>query len=220
MENQLTLALDLMHSGMTVSLGGGHHMQLLAEAIKKDNLSDIRICSPSERSLSYCRKLGLDVIESPEALDIAFDGCDSLDQNLNLLKSNGGIHTLEKVNAQAAGAYVILTDESKIGQQLDPSVPLAVEVIDEAIPQFLRLAKELGLQPCRRISTSYMGYIRTRNGNQLVDCYTDNWAQIDYIDRTVSLVNGVVGTSYFKGLASTVLAETENGSVRTLRKDE
>ena len=32
--------------------------------------------------------------------DLAFDGCDSIDQNFNALKSGGGIHLFEKIAAE------------------------------------------------------------------------------------------------------------------------
>jgi len=40
-------------------------------------------------------------------LDIYFDGCDQFDEELNALKSGGGIHTTEKILATMANEFIL-----------------------------------------------------------------------------------------------------------------
>lgn len=95
------LALSKIKNGMTVSLGGGHNVFNLTQAIRHAQL-DIRLCSPSELTRLNCQAIGLQVdsLETIDHIDLAFDGCDSVDYHFNALKSGGGIHLYEKIAAQ------------------------------------------------------------------------------------------------------------------------
>lgn len=218
---QLDRALKMINSGMTVSLGGGQHVQMLADVLKNDAALNVEICSPSDLTRQYCRKLGLKVIPGlPEHIDIAFDGCDSVDKNLRLLKSNGGIHTLEKAYANVADTYVILTQSTKVHDQLDTSIPLCIEIVAACVPQILSEARKCMLKASVRTADKYMGFVRTGSGNQLIDCYAESWAEINTVAKTLKQLNGVVSTSYFPDQASVVLAENEDGSVTTIKKGE
>lgn len=65
-------------------------------------------------------------------MDIAFDGCDEVDENLHALKSCGGIHTKEKIVSAMAKEYVLLTDETKYFDSLPFGYPLTIEVVRSA----------------------------------------------------------------------------------------
>ncbi len=65
-------------------------------------------------------------------MNIAFDGCDEVDQILNAYKSGGGIHTLEKIIAKMAQEYVLLVDETKVVEKFDCKVPVVFEIMPEA----------------------------------------------------------------------------------------
>lgn len=81
------LALSKIKPKMTISLGGGSNVFKLAQAIAQHNL-DITLYSPSELTRFRCQELGLELLPSTAAtkIDIAFDGCDSIDKNFNVLK--------------------------------------------------------------------------------------------------------------------------------------
>lgn len=53
--------------------------------------------TPSDHTAQVCKKLGLEIVDTKEVkeIEIAFDGCDQVDSDLNAYKSGGGIHTLE-----------------------------------------------------------------------------------------------------------------------------
>lgn len=89
-----SLAFSKIKPHMTVSLGGGPNVFNLAQEIAHHNEIDLTLCSPSELTRLNCQKLGLKVVNLNQIshIDLAFDGCDSVDYNFNALKSNGGIH--------------------------------------------------------------------------------------------------------------------------------
>ncbi|KRL11044.1 ribose-5-phosphate isomerase A [Schleiferilactobacillus perolens] len=213
-------ALQYIQPHMTVSLGGGRHMQSLADAIAAAVITDLRITSPSELTRAYCRERHLPTIAQPNHIDVAFDGCDSADADLNLLKSNGGIHTQEKVYAQLAQSYIILAPSTRVQHQLDPQVPLCLEVVPACAALVGQFAAGLGLKVQQRVAANYAGYVYTSQGNVLLDCHAADWTNIAQIADQLSRFNGVVSTSYFANLTSCILAEAADGTVTVIKKGD
>ena len=127
-------ALKLIADNMTVGLGGGSTIGYLIEYIKETNLH-VKAVTPSYNTAVLCKAAGISVVPTYLAshLDIAFDGCDEVDLNLNALKSGGAIHTKEKIIASMAAKYVLLVDETKVTERLSFKYPVAIEVIPEAV---------------------------------------------------------------------------------------
>lgn len=218
MEKLIETALTMIKPGMTVSFGGGRTVGRLIRAL---DVSKIRVASPSEQTRKLCQKLGIPVmpLEQVTKFDVAFDGCDSLDQNLNVLKSNGGIHTLERLYANLAERYIIMAPQERFTAQLNPQVQLTLEVLEEAIPQVLSMVKQLGGVAEVRQSQDMAGMVRTPNGNGLIDCHFDNWSEIDSINNVLSALAGVLGTSYFKDIVTDALLATDE-NVKHIRKED
>jgi len=107
-------ALKYIKDGMCIGLGGGSTIGYLAEYLAKEERK-ITVVTPSDDTAELCKNLGLMVLslEMTAHINIAFDGCDELDKELNALKANGAIHTKEKIIASMAEKYVLLIDESK-----------------------------------------------------------------------------------------------------------
>ena len=125
-------ALKYIKDGMCIGLGGGSTIGYLAEYLAKEERK-ITVVTPSDDTAELCKNLGLMVLslEMTAHINIAFDGCDELDKELNALKANGAIHTKEKIIASMAEKYVLLIDESKFYDTL----PLKDSVTLEVIPQ-------------------------------------------------------------------------------------
>lgn len=206
MEKNLEKAISLIKPKMTISFGGGNTVNRLIKEVARQKL-DIKICTPSEVTKQTCHDLGLEVLDldQVERIDFEFDGCDSLDEDLNVLKSNGGIHTFEKIYAQSADNYVILAPKERLRPQLNPDVFLCLEVVEAAMPQVCTSVTKLGGKAVIRQSSDIAGMVRTKLGNGLIDCTFDNWDQIDEINQHLSSFNGVVSTSYFHNLVTAAL---------------
>lgn len=218
MEKLIASALEMIKPGMTVSFGGGRTVGRLIRAL---DVPDLKIASPSEMTRSLCRELNITTVslEQVDKFDLAFDGCDSLDENLNALKSNGGIHTFEKLYAQQADRYIIMAPEERFTKVLNPAVQLTLEVLDLAIPQVLHMVDSLGGTTQVRQASEMAGMVRTPNGNGLVDIHFKDWSKIDAIDETLSKMTGVLGTSYFKNLVTDALLATDS-DVKHLKKED
>ncbi|KRM96010.1 ribose 5-phosphate isomerase [Liquorilactobacillus aquaticus DSM 21051] len=217
----IDVALQMIKPNMTVSLGGGSNVNKLAKAIAENIQFPIKICTPSEITKASCQKLGFKIWEFDqlEHLDLAFDGCDSIDYGLHALKSNGGIHVYEKLFAQAAAKYIILTPYSRIKPELDSKIPLTLEVLDSAVSSVDHFVHMLGGTSQIREAAGYAGAVRTRDGNPLVDCYFGGWGNIKEIDLMLSRFNGVVGTSYFDKIVTNVLTINGNNKVENLERE-
>lgn len=99
-------ALDLVPDHGIIGLGGGETISYLAEDIKEAE-KDVKVVTPSDHTAQVCKKLGLEIVDTKEVkeIEIAFDGCDQVDSDLDAYKSGGGIHTLEKIIAKMAKEY-------------------------------------------------------------------------------------------------------------------
>lgn len=217
MEKLIEEARDLIEPNMNVSFGGGRTVGRLIRSITDKS---IKVSSPSEMTRDLCRELDIPVVplEQVDHFDLAFDGCDSLDDNLNVLKSNGGIHTFEKLYANLAKRYIILAPKSRSTKTLNVEIPLCLEVMELAIPQVKVEVEKLGGKVEVRQSSEMDGMVRTVNGNALVDCHFNNWDRIDEIDTKLAQMTGVVGTSYFKNLVTDALLSTDSDVIHLQRK--
>lgn len=218
MEKLIETAVSMIKPGMSVSFGGGRTVGRLIKALED---TSITISSPSEMTRNLCQELNIPVVSLDQVskFDLAFDGCDSLDENLDALKSNGGIHTFEKLYASIADRYIILAPIEKYSQSLNPKVQLTLEVLDLAIPQVIKRVEELGGSAAVRQSSDIAGMVRTPNGNGLVDCYFNDWSEIDVVDDDLAKMNGVLGTSYFKNLVTDALLATNDG-IQHIKKED
>jgi Ribose 5-phosphate isomerase len=218
MEPLIAAALKMIKPQMTVSFGGGRTVGRLIRAIKEPT---IKIASPSEQTRQLCLELGIPIVSLPQVkkFDLAFDGCDSLDENLNALKSNGGIHTFEKLYAQLADRYVIMAPIERFKEELNPDVQLTLEVLDLAIPQVITKVEKLGGSAKIRQASEMAGMVRTPNGNGLVDIHFENWTNISEINRQLAQMTGVMGTSYFENIVTDALLATDK-DVKHIKKED
>ena len=131
------VASTLVVENTLVGLGDGSTVRLLADfLIDRMNAGlEIRLYTSSQLTLEFLQRRDVFVndISHTGVLDIYFDGCDQIDGRLNALKSGSGIHTMEKLLASMAKKFVIIGDDSKFVQKLDPTFPLVLEVLPLAI---------------------------------------------------------------------------------------
>ncbi len=176
------LALSKIKNGMTVSLGGDHNVFNLTQAIRHAQL-DIRLCSPSELTRLNCQAIGLQVdsLETIDHIDLAFDGCDSVDYHFNALKSGGGRHLYEKIAAQMSDEYVLLLPAERIQKELSNKVPLCIEIAPPIVKQVIKTGESMDLKMEIRQGTKVAALARSTQGNLLVDAFSSTWNDIDKI---------------------------------------
>lgn len=214
MEKIIEAALKMIQPQMIVDFGGGSNVGKLLTAVSEKKM-DITVCTPSEETAKKCRKLGIKVtpLDAISQIDIGFDGCDSITYDLTALKSKGGIHTMEKLYAQLAQRYVILAPKERMHDNLNPEIPLTLEVIQPATSQVIKKVIEIGGKASLRADFT------TVNNAKLVDCYFDDFSQIQHNNQILAQQNGVIGTSYFEDLITDALITDTKEVTHYQRRD-
>ncbi len=143
-------AAQYVQDGMRVGLGTGStvHYTILALGERQPSITCV---ATSERTRELATKLGLPV-RDPDAvgtLDIAIDGADEVDPQLNLIKGGGGAHTREKIIVQMAARFVVVVDESKLVPALG-AFGLPLEVLPFAAGIVADRARALGAREIQR----------------------------------------------------------------------
>jgi ribose 5-phosphate isomerase A len=165
--------------GMTVGLGTGSTVHWTIVELG-ERAPDIVCTATSVRTHDLAVSLGLKVVTPDELgrLDIAIDGADEVDGDLNLTKGGGGAHTREKIVAAMADRFIVVVDESKLVDRLGPfGTPL--ELLDFAPAVTASAVRALG-------ATEVAGRDgRSDNGNLLAD------ARFGPIDDPVALATAL-----------------------------
>ncbi len=216
------LALQKIKPKMIVSLGGGSNVQALAEALATSKLKEqIALVSPSELTRIAGQTLGLQIrpLSPREKINLAFDGCDSVDYHLNALKSKGGIHVFEKAYAERSQQYILLTPYQRIKKILDSQVFLSVEVASPCLNNVYQDIVSLGLKPKIRLGEKVAAYARSPLGNYLIDVYSSSWQNIAKLNQQIEKLNGVVATSYFKNLVTSIITEKDGHALEIKKGD-
>ncbi|MEZ4414483.1 MAG: ribose-5-phosphate isomerase RpiA [Gemmatimonadota bacterium] len=203
-------ALLRVDSGMRLGLGTGSTADLflraLGGALRDGRLSDIAGVPTSERTERVCHEEGIPLVtlESNPVLDLAVDGADEVDSDLQLIKGLGGALLREKMIVQAARAFLVMVDETKRVSRLGERCPLPVEVVPFMHGAHDRFLRGLGAEPRLRLGSDGTAY-RTDNGNVILDChFTSGISDPAALDRALQARAGVVETGLFVGLATEV----------------
>lgn len=214
------LALTKIKPGMTISLGGGSNVFNLAKAIAINYL-DIVLCSPSEITRLKGRDLGLNIqtFDNINHIDLAFDGCDSVDYRFNALKSMGGIHLFEKIAAQMADEFVLLLPYERIKKELDAKIPLCLEVAPPCAKQIQAYLKSLQLNSQIRQDSTVAAYSRSPLGNYLLDVHNENWHDIAKLNAKICRQNGGISSSLFEGLVTSLITKKDSKIIEFKKGD-
>jgi ribose 5-phosphate isomerase A len=217
-------AASLVEDGMCIGLGTGsttaYALQALARRIREEGLS--LVGTPTSTSAErMARACGIEMVtlDAVDRIDLALDGADEVDPDLNLIKGRGAAHTREKVVAAMADRFVVLADASKLVDRLGSRAPVPVEVLPMAVhPVELALAR-LGGEPVLRIGARKDGPLVTDQGFWILDV---TFARIDdagEMDRAIKGLPGVLDHGIFVGLATDVFVGQNDGDVRVLALD-
>ena len=208
-------AVAQIEDNMVLGIGTGSTIELLipklAERIHKEQLN-ITGVSTSNKSAFIAKKLDINVVDINDVghVDLAIDGADEVDVNINLIKGGGGALFREKVIDEMAHRFVVLADESKLVNYLGESFKLPVEV-DKF--NWFHIAKKIeaydDIITERRMSDD-VPFI-TDNGNYILDCQLNK--QIDPYQFHEYLIHltGVLETGYFLNITDQVIVGTQDG---------
>lgn len=107
-----------------------------------------------------------------ESLDVAFDGADEVDEELNLIKGGGACLFQEKLVATSAKKFVCVADHRKLSKRLLtqwPSIP--IEIAPLSAPTIKRILITLGCPDpkIRQGGSAKAGPVVTDNGMWIID---------------------------------------------------
>ena len=206
-------ALDLVADGMAIGLGTGDTARRFIAALgvrARERSLRLTCVATSEATAAQARAAGLTLRPLPEVdrLDVAFDGADEVDPQLDLVKGGGGAQTRERIVAASAASFVVLVDGGKLVPVLGVGFPVAVEVVPEAVRLVARRLEALGATPSRR-SAAGAGAgeapFVTDLGHWILDARFPRIDDPAALSAALDAVPGVVGHGLFAGLASLVL---------------
>ncbi len=213
-------AAKLVRDGDIVGLGTGstthYFIEKLGERVQKEEIEIMGIPT-SYQSFFLAKESQIPVTTLNEHdIDIAVDGADEVDPDLNLIKGGGAAHTMEKIVDGSAARFVVIVDSSKIVNQLG-GMPVPVEVIPEAMRVVQRNIEIIGGEPALRMAERKDGPVVTDNGNFVLDVAFEEIGNPWDLEVELNSIPGVVENGLFTGLADEVLIGAD-GKVKTLKR--
>jgi len=209
-------ALTYVRDGMVLGLGtgstSGYFIDLLGERLRAGELRDICGIPTSEGTVARARAAGVPLASLADhaRLDLAVDGADEVDPDLNLIKGLGRALLREKIVEIHADRFVVVVDESKVVPRLGQG-PLPVEIAPFGLEAHLRWLETLG---CRAElwHEADDSRIVTDNGNYLVRCwFPEGIADAYTLAHSLAERPGIVEHGLFLDMASEVVAAGSDG---------
>jgi len=215
-------ALAYVGDGMVLCLGTGstaaYFVDLLGERLRRGALRNIVGVPTSAGTAERARALGIPLTTLAEhpKLDLAVDGADEIDPDLNLIKGLGRALLREKIVEMHTERFVVVADESKLVPRLGQG-PLPVEIVPFGAEAHVRWLNTLG---CRAElwHEDDGSLIVTDNGNYLVRCWFPGGIKDVYsLARTLADRPGVVEHGLFLDMADVAIIAGVEG-IRVLER--
>jgi len=211
-------AVKHVKDGFVVGLGSGSTAAFaiheLGKMVKQKDLHIMGVPSSSQaKILAVNSGIPLTTLDEHPVLDLAIDGADEVDKNLDMIKGGGGALTREKIVASSAKQVIIVADESKLVEKLG-KFKLPIEVLPFALAPVTKSIKELGGKPLLRESKGKVGAVVTDNGNYILDVDFGLIDNTKALDEKLKRIPGVIETGLFIGLANKVYLGKSDGIIQ------
>jgi ribose 5-phosphate isomerase A len=212
-------AAKLIKDGDVVGLGTGstthYFIEKLGKMIKSEEINIMGVPT-SYQSFFLARDSSIPITTLDEHdVDIAVDGADEVDPELNLIKGGGAAHTLEKIVDESAERFIVIVDESKIVSKLG-SFPVPVEVIPHATRTVKKHLIHMEGLPSLRMAKRKDGPVVTDNGNFIYDVkFTIKNPK--KLETELNTIPGVVENGIFSQIVDEVIVGRDKG-IEVLKK--
>ncbi|KAH3688413.1 hypothetical protein WICPIJ_000552 [Wickerhamomyces pijperi] len=215
-------------SAKVIGIGSGSTVVYVAERIGQlDNKADF-VCIPTgfqSKNLILDNGLKLGSIEQYPQLDIAFDGADEVDTQLNAIKGGGACLFQEKLVAYSSKSFILVADYRKksqnLGVQWTKGVP--IEVVPSAYVYLTGKLNEYGAESVvlRQGGSAKAGPVITDNNNFIIDAHFGAIQDPKQLHQQLKMTLGVVETGLFLDYPQKAYFGEKDGSVvvRTLQGD-
>lgn len=197
-------AVEHVKSGMRIGLGTGstakYAIEAIGERFQAGELKNITAIATSKASETLAASFGIPKLElHGQTLDVAIDGMDELDPDLNAIKGLGGALTREKIVEACADVLILIADGTKLVKRLGEKAPIAVEVLGFAWRATEAKLQALGLRPERRMNEDEA--FVTDNNNYILDCHVYPPIDAQTLATNISIIPGVVEHGLFLDMA-------------------
>ncbi|KAJ8466857.1 hypothetical protein OPV22_029409 [Ensete ventricosum] len=215
-------AVEYVSSGMVLGLGTGSTAAFVVAEIgallSSGKLSDIVGVPTSKRTYEQALSLGipLSTLDAHPWIDLAIDGADEVDPDLNLVKGRGGALLREKMVEAASDKFVVVADETKLVTGLGGSgLAMPVEVVQFCWKynqiRLQELFKEEVCEAKLRLDGNGKPYV-TDNSNYIIDLYFKTPIKdATAAGKEISSLEGVVEHGLFLDMATAVIIAGKDG---------
>ncbi len=210
-----------VQSNTVIGLGTGsttaYAIQFIGERLAAGEITNVKGVPTSFQASVLAKRYGipLTTLDEVDTIDLAIDGADEVDPQMNLTKGGGAAHTREKIVDGLAREFIVVVDSSKLVEQLGTTFALPVEVMPLAVAPVTKALEALGGKPDLRMGVKKDGPVITDQGNMVLDVTfgaIDNPADLE---KTINNIPGVLENGLFIGLATEVLVgEVKDGQVK------
>ncbi|XP_071692914.1 probable ribose-5-phosphate isomerase 2 [Rutidosis leptorrhynchoides] len=214
-------AVEFVSSNMILGLGTGstakHAIDRIGQLLKQGKLTNIIGIPTSTQTHEQALSLGIPLsdLDTHPVLDLAIDGADEVDPDMNLVKGRGGSLLREKMIEGCCKKFVVIVDESKLVDYVGGSgLAMPVEIVpfcwQFTAKKLQSLFDESGCVAKLRVKGE-KPYV-TDNGNYIIDLYfkKDIGDLKDAGDKILRLA-GVVEHGMFIDMATTLIVAGEMG---------
>ncbi|TDL75376.1 ribose-5-phosphate isomerase RpiA [Rhodococcus qingshengii] len=214
-------AVDFVKEGMVVGLGTGttvlHTISKLGKLVQQGFY--IKGIPTSKQTEKLAIEVGIPLVTFNEIdhIDLAIDGADEVNRELDLIKGGGGALLREKIIAKAANNFIVVADSQKVVSKLG-SFPLPVEVVSFGFEMTMKHIRELGGSPKLRQKNG-VPFI-TDNGNYIIDCDFLGLIFTEYLEKYINMIPGVVDNGLFIGMADIVITLDQDKSITIYERDQ
>jgi len=207
-------ATEFVRDGMVVGLGTGttskHLILALGERVRAG--LKIQAVPTSHDTAALARQSGIPLIESDNAwmIDVAIDGADQVDPQLNLVKGGGGALLKEKIVAAAAKQFIVMVDHTKLVPGLGGSFPLPIEVVPFGWGSTARnIAEVSGGNAVLRERNGTV--FQTEAGHVILDLHMPKIDDPATLEIELNQIPGIVETGLFIGRTSILIVGHAQG---------
>ncbi len=209
-------ALEYVKSGMVLGIGTGsttkYFIDALGEALKNGSLKDIKGVATSIKTEEYASGKGIPMVDINhfQELDLAVDGADEIDGDLNLIKGLGRALLREKIVESYAKQFVVIADYTKAVRQLGKKRPLPIEIVPFGWLTHIRWLEALGCKV--ELWLEKEKPVVTDNHNYIVKCWFEDGIEDPHtLAVRIKQRTGVVEHGLFINMADVAIIVGKEG---------
>jgi ribose 5-phosphate isomerase A len=202
-------ALELVRPGMIVGLGTGSTARYFIDGLARRVREGLKVRGvvTSLESRAQAEAAGIPITDRIDGgLDLAVDGADEIDPDVNCIKGRGGALLREKIVAHASRRFVVVVDEGKLVGRLGRG-PVPIEILPFLWEATSRSIESLGGRPELRLAAGEP--YRTDNGNLVLDT---SFGMVEPgLGPALHAIPGVIEHGLFFGMAKAAIVGCATG---------